>query len=103
MQEKCIEIHLRKRVKKLGGLCLKVVSPNYAGVPDRLVILPDGSMFFVELKAPGKKPRQIQKSVMRDLYRHRVRVATIDNLQTANNFLERISKCNSNRTNTKRR
>ncbi len=31
-----------------------------AGVPDRLVLLPKGKIYFVELKAPGKKLRPLQ-------------------------------------------
>ena len=33
-----------------------------AGVPDRIVILP-GHLFFVELKATGKKPTKLQRYV----------------------------------------
>jgi len=40
-----------KRVKEIGGLCIKITSPGLIGMPDRLVLLPDGAAFFVELKA----------------------------------------------------
>ena len=33
-KEKMIETKLCKAVKAVGGLCLKFVSPSYAGVPD---------------------------------------------------------------------
>lgn len=55
MLERDIEKALVKRIKVLGGLCEKFVSPSNIGVPDRLVTLP-GEIVFVELKAPGKKP-----------------------------------------------
>jgi len=60
VSEKTIEQELCQRVKELGGLCLKWVSPGCAGVPDRITFLPGGQIHFVELKAPGKsaKPRQ---------------------------------------------
>jgi len=29
-------------------------------MPDRIVLLPDGKVGFVEVKAPGKKPRALQ-------------------------------------------
>lgn len=51
MRESKIEQHLRKRVKEIGGLCIKITSPGLIGMPDRLVLLPDGGAFFVELKA----------------------------------------------------
>jgi len=38
------------------------VCPSFAGMPDRLILLPDGHIGFAELKAPGKKPRPLQLS-----------------------------------------
>ena len=60
MQERDIEKLLISAVKAVGGVAYKFVSPGHAGVPDRLVILPGGKTFFVELKAPGKKERPLQ-------------------------------------------
>ena len=50
--ERDIERKLRLMVKKHGGLCLKWVCPGWSGVPDRLVLLPGGRVYFVELKRP---------------------------------------------------
>jgi hypothetical protein len=61
LREKQIEHSLVTATRKLGGLALKFVSPSFAGMPDRLVLLPDGKMAFVEVKAPGKKPRVLQE------------------------------------------
>ncbi|MCC8043896.1 MAG: VRR-NUC domain-containing protein [Clostridiales bacterium] len=63
MLEKEIERKLRKRVTAMGGLCVKFESPGNAGVPDRLILLPGGIMAFVELKAPGKHERPLQRHV----------------------------------------
>ena len=60
MLEKEVEHKLVLAVRMLGGMCLKFVSPGMSGVPDRLVLLPGGKAAFVELKAPGKKPRPLQ-------------------------------------------
>lgn len=60
MREKEIEQKLVKEIKRMGGLCLKFVSPGMNGMPDRLVLLPGGRIVFVELKAPGQKPRKLQ-------------------------------------------
>ena len=56
MLESTVERHLREEAKKRKGTALKFVSPGMNGVPDRIVLMPDGKMAFVELKAPGKKP-----------------------------------------------
>ena len=50
--EKEIEAKLVRLVRDRGGLCLKWVCPGWAGVPDRLILLPRGRVIFVELKRP---------------------------------------------------
>lgn len=92
MKECAVEKHLILVTRECGGICLKFISPGIAGVPDRIVILPCGKIGFAEMKAPGKKPRQLQKAVIRDLYRRRCRVATIDNLKSAEGFVRRLAK-----------
>lgn len=51
MLEKDIEKILVKGVKRLGGCAYKWVSPGKDGVPDRIVVLPGGIIWFAELKA----------------------------------------------------
>ena len=62
-RESSIERYVGGAVKCLGGLWLKFTSPGNAGVPDRLVIMPDGTTFFVELKAEDGElsPQQIRQ------------------------------------------
>ena len=60
MNEKSIEQKLVLAVKNMGGIAPKFVSPGFDGMPDRLILLPGGSVAFVEVKAPGKKPRPLQ-------------------------------------------
>ena len=67
MLEKEIEQALVSAVKQEGGRCLKFISPGMAGVPDRLMLLPNGKIAFVELKAPGKKPRPLQRKRIKQL------------------------------------
>lgn len=65
MLEKEIERELTKCVKEKGGMCLK--QTGMAGIPDRLILLLDGKCGFVELKAPGEKPRKLQEHRMKEL------------------------------------
>ena len=58
--EKHIEEYLSKQVKKSGGIAYKFSSPARRGVPDRMCLFPESAMMFVELKAPGKKPTNLQ-------------------------------------------
>lgn len=61
MREAVIERRLTAATKKMGGICPKWVSPGLDGVPDRIVMLPGSKIGFVELKAPGKDLRSLQK------------------------------------------
>lgn len=60
MRERTIEKRFTDEVAKHGGKALKFVSPGHNGVPDRIVLLPDGRTVYVELKAPGKPLRPLQ-------------------------------------------
>jgi len=53
--EKTTERYLSQRIEALGGKCWKWVSPNVRGVMDRICFLPNGIVFFVELKSEGKE------------------------------------------------
>ncbi len=77
MREKEIENYLVRKVKKLGGICFKFVSPGNAGVPDRIVIK-EGKLIFVELKAPGKSVRALQRLQIDKLLKHEQTVYVAD-------------------------
>ena len=79
MRENVIEKALVKAVKQRGGLAIKFTSVNFAGVPDRIVLLPNGMLVFVELKAPGKKMRPLQEKRKRQLTVLGFKVWCIDN------------------------
>lgn len=79
VSEKAIERYLVEQAKINGLLCLKYSNPNMVGYPDRLLVLPDGGVIWVELKSRGRKPTKIQQIRMTELtgMGHLVRV--IDN------------------------
>src|SRR5690625_6331262 len=67
MREKSIEIKLSDAVRNMKGLSIKLTSPGFDGLPDRLVLLPNGKIGFVEVKASGKKLRPLQQKRKRQL------------------------------------
>lgn len=78
--ESYIERKFVEYIRSHGGMAIKLDATSCAGIPDRLVVLPDGKMFFVELKQPGKKPRPIQVKRHADLNRLGFNVYVIDSL-----------------------
>ena len=90
MLEKTIERKLTAAVKKAGGIAVKFVSPSCAGMPDRLVLLPDGLIAFVELKAPGKRPRPLQEARHRLLRFLGFRVYVIDKPEQIGGMLDEL-------------
>ena len=62
MREKDIEQKLVWGVKKLGGRAYKFVSPGNVGVPDRIIVWPDGNIEFVELKTETGKLSAMQSA-----------------------------------------
>lgn len=91
MREKNIEEHLIHTVRLMGGLAPKFVSPGLDGVPDRLLLLPNGRMAFAELKAPGKQLRPLQKRRKRQLETLGFRVYVIDNIDQIGGVLDELS------------
>ena len=47
-----VEGHLRRRVEKVGGICVKFLPDFARGFPDRIVLLPGGVLVWVETKRP---------------------------------------------------
>ena len=90
MREKDIEKELAARTRAMGGIAPKFTSPGFDGMPDRLVLLPGGRMGFVELKAPGKKPRALQLARHRLLQRLGFKVYVIDEINQIDSVLEEI-------------
>lgn len=90
MREKVIEQKLVKAVKVAGGIAPKLVSPGFDGMPDRMVLMPGGRIGFVEVKAPGEKPRPLQASRHRLLRRLGFRVYVLDGAEQIETILREI-------------
>lgn len=90
MREKEIEQKLVKAVKTVDGLCIKFMSPGMDGVPDRLVLMPEGKLAFIELKATGKKPRPLQIKRMKQLKKLGFLCFVIDDTKLIGGVLDEI-------------
>lgn len=67
MRESAVEKAFVDAVRKAGGEALKFTSQSRNGVPDRLVLFFSGKAAFVELKAPGKQMRPLQRKRRKQL------------------------------------
>lgn len=81
MLERRIEQRLCDRAKENGGLAIKWVAPAFSGVPDRIVFLPGGRIFFVELKAPGKTTTALQDRIIKILRGLGAQVFVVDSME----------------------
>ncbi|HHY0069333.1 TPA: VRR-NUC domain-containing protein [Clostridioides difficile] len=90
MREKKIEQQLVKEVKDKGGIALKIVSPGFDGMPDRLILLPNRKLAFVEVKAPGKTLRPLQEKRKRQLEALGFLVFCLDHIEQIGGILREI-------------
>jgi len=68
-KEKNVETYLKKRIDNLGGIAYKFVSPSNSGVPDRIVLMPNSRIFFVELKSPEGESTSLQDTQQKKIDR----------------------------------
>ena len=88
--EKEIEAKLVSFVKKAGGLAVKFWAISFVGFPDRIVLMPGGKVWFVEVKKPGKKPSKIQAYVHEQLRTLGFSVLVVDSPDEVTNFINSI-------------
>lgn len=86
--EKEIERYLKREIEKLGGLLLKFVSPGNDGVPDRIAIMPDGRVWFIEFKMDGGDLRPLQAYWAVTLLDRNQHVTAIRGMYEARAFVE---------------
>ena len=90
MRERDLERYTTMFIKSHGGLALKFISPGYAGVPDRLVLMPGGKMCFMELKASGRKPRPLQVRRIKQLRALGFKVYVVDGKEEIGGIIDAL-------------
>ena len=80
MREKDIEARLKQVVELNGGLFYKFTSPGNDGVPDRIAVLPDGQVWFIELKTEKGTTTAIQEWQIARLKERGANVAVLHGL-----------------------
>jgi len=72
----------------IGYITFKVSPVSSRGWPDRVFIDPDGHHIYLELKAPGKKPRKLQLYRIQQLKDRGVDVHWSNDLEKAMKILD---------------
>ena len=90
MSESSIERHLVEGVKKLGGMCVKFVSPGTPGVPDRLIIPATGRIIFAELKTETGRLSKIQRYTVEQMQKRGADVRVVKGLDAVKALLAEI-------------
>lgn len=87
-RERTVEYALCKAVRDRGGYAIKL--GGYAGIPDRLCLLPGGLLLFVELKRPGELPRKNQEIWLSRIRRLGFFACFVDSADGARELIERM-------------
>ena len=90
MKESQIERRLVEGVKRLGGMCLKFVSPGTLGVPDRIFITAKGRVIFVELKTETGRLTKIQRYVIGEMQKRGADARVVKGIDEVKELLAEI-------------
>lgn len=88
-KEKATERYLNQEVKKRRGMSIKLLSMLYNGLPDRMVLMPGGKIFFAEIKSEGRKTTMIQNHVHAQLRKLGFHVYIIDTKEQVEQVIQR--------------
>lgn len=92
MLESDIEDRLVTQVRQMGGVAYKWVSPGNSGVPDRIIIMPGGRVWFVELKTDTGRLTSNQKMQLRRLKAREVNTFVLRGMSGLNEFMNMITE-----------
>jgi hypothetical protein len=92
MRESEVEKAFVDAVKAAGGQAMKFTSQTMNGVPDRLVLLMGGKCAFVEVKAPGKQMRLLQRKRRHQLEALGFPVFCVDRLEQIQPVIAALSR-----------
>ena len=92
MLEKDIERYLVRRITERGGKAYKWVSPGHVGVADRIVMLPGGVVWVVELKTATGRLSPWQKLFAADMRRMGMQYIVIRSKEEVDQWFSDLTK-----------
>lgn len=88
--EKEIENLLVWHVERIGGKAYKFVSPSNRGVADRIVCLPDGSTWFIEIKKKGGRLSPLQQIFAGEMQMLNQKYALLTSVQEIDEWIKKL-------------
>ena len=88
-KESQIESYLKIQIEKIGGMCLKWVSPGNRGVPDRIVFI-NSQIWFIELKSTTGERSKLQIYFERLIRKYTDSYLVISSKEEVNKFVGRF-------------
>ena len=85
-----IERYLFNEIRKLKGIAYKFTSPGHAGVPDRIILLPNGITVFVELKKETGRLSALQIETIKSLQNNNIEVYVLYSKEEVDDFIKFI-------------
>ena len=92
MRERTVEQHLVNGLGKIGVSCIKFIPDLMRGMPDRIILLPDGKVIWCELKTETGSLEEIQKVRHKDLRMSGQRVEVVWSIPQADNLIAEIKR-----------
>jgi len=90
--ESDVENKLKRAWEARGALVVKINPLGFRGLPDRLVIAPNGMILWCEVKRAGEEPRKLQIVVMKILIKFKQWVCWVDNVSDGVMYYEKMLK-----------
>lgn len=86
--EREIEKKVCKYAESKGIWQRKIISPSHNGLPDRIFMLPSGTVFFIEFKRKGEKPTPMQLREHEKIRQNNGLVWVIDNVEDGKKLID---------------
>lgn len=90
--EKTLEARLVREIEARGGMALKYTSQFHRGIPDRIILMPYGRTYFVELKSTCQKPTKLQQHAIERITALGYFAAVVDSTEGLERLLLTIDK-----------
>ena len=91
MKESTIEKYFVAQVKAAGGIAYKFTSPAHRGVADRIVVLPGGRVWFVEVKKEGGRLSPLQREFLAEVKALGCNYEIVWSKEDVENFIAAVS------------